>query len=370
MADDMKVLVVGASGLVGHAAVRAFAAVPGWEVHGWSRRTPRPVPGAEFLAVDLDDADACANAVAGITDVTHVVYAAVVERPGLVDGWFDDELIRRNTAMLRNLFEPLLRSATSLRHVSLLQGTKAYGVHHPTLRRDRVRLPLRERDPRIDHPNFYFAQEDYLRDRQRTDDWELTILRPTVVYGDTAGVNMNPLLPLAVYAALLRDQGRDLDFPGDGDLSALHEAVDADLVGRALVWAATSASAAGCTFNVTNGDVFSWGGVWPAIADALGMAAGERRPVTLAAELPRRAVRWRELVAEHGLRSSTDVVELLGVNSIVYADMMLGTGPPGPPLLNSTIAIRQAGFAECLDTEDMFVTLLRRLAADRLIPPP
>jgi hypothetical protein len=35
----------------------------------------------------------------------------------------------------------------------------------------------------------------------------------------------------------------------------------------------------------------------------------------------------------------------------------------------STIKIRQAGFAECIDTEDMFRDLFRSLAAKRILPP-
>ena len=38
-------------------------------------------------------------------------------------------------------------------------------------------------------------------------------------------------------------------------------------------------------FNVTNGDVFVWPNVWPAIADALGFASGEHVPMTTAAIL-------------------------------------------------------------------------------------
>jgi hypothetical protein len=41
----------------------------------------------------------------------------------------------------------------------------------------------------------------------------------------------------------------------------------------------------------------------------------------------------------------------------------------GSPFVNSTIAARQAGFGDCIDTEDMFVDLLRRMAASRQIPP-
>ena len=364
----MKVLIAGASGLIGNAAVRAFAQLPGCEVWGWSRRVPPPVPGVQFRSVDLSDHTSCARAAAEMTDLTHVVYTALVERPGLVDGWFDEVLIEQNASMLRNLFEPLRRCATTLQHVSLLQGTKAYGVHHPSLRAAHVRIPLRERDPRVDHPNFYFEQERYLRDCQATGSWDLTVLRPTVVFGDATAVNMNPLLPLAVYGALLRDEGRDLDFPGHPDMSAIREAVDADLVARALVWAATTPTSGGGTFNVTNGDVFSWEGVWPAVAAALGMVPGGHRPVSLSAELPRRQAQWSALVAKHELRASPDIVEFLGINSIAYADMLLGPPQPGPPLLNSTIAIRQAGFPDCIDTEDMFVGLLERLVRAQLIP--
>ena len=67
--------------------------------------------------------------------------------------------------MLRHVMDPLLASA-DIRHVSLLQGTKAYGIHHPSVGWTGVRNPLRERHPRVEHPNFYFLQEDYLRAKQ------------------------------------------------------------------------------------------------------------------------------------------------------------------------------------------------------------
>src|SRR5207245_1546773 len=54
-----KVLVAGASGLVGHAAVQHFASLPDWDVMGLSRRIPADVEGATLLSVDLTDAAAC-----------------------------------------------------------------------------------------------------------------------------------------------------------------------------------------------------------------------------------------------------------------------------------------------------------------------
>lgn len=371
-----KVLVAGASGLVGLAAVREFAARPDWAVVGVSRRRPDGVDGAELHSLDLLDAAACERLIAEIGgDVTHLVYAALQEQPGLMPGWLDDELIARNGAMLRNLFEPLFRVAGRLEHVSLLHGTKAYGLHHPDVGLEGLHLPLREREPRRPHPNFYFVQEDYLREKQRERPFALTVFRPTVIYGDAPGANMNPLLPIAVYAVLERAAGRPLPFPGPRYEHRVMEAVDCDLLARALVWAATDRGAWDGTFNVTNGDTFSWPHVWPAIADELGMAVGPVRPMSFVNDLPKRDAEWAALVDRYRLRAAKSIVELVGYNSLVYADFLVsGPGASGPdiagPVLNSTIAIRQAGFHECMDTEDMFRKWLRRLQERGVLPPP
>ena len=66
------------------------------------------------------------------------------------------------------------------------------------------------------------------------------------------------------------------------------QAVDADLLARAIAWSGEAATARNEIFNVTNGDVFVWPNVWPAIADALGFAAGEHVP------LPRPEIRPRK----------------------------------------------------------------------------
>ncbi|MBA4179336.1 MAG: NAD-dependent epimerase [Anaerolinea sp.] len=363
-----KILIAGASGLVGQAAVEHFASLPAWEVVGVSRRKPVTDANATFLSIDLTDREACQRAFGQMGDVTHVVYAALQEDPGLMPGWLDPTLMERNLAMLRNLFDPLLEVAAGLQHVSLMHGTKAYGLHHPAVA-SRVKVPLREREPRLDHPNFYFLQEDYLRGRQAAATWAMTVFRPTVIYGGAAGNNMNPILPIAVYAALLKDAGEPLHFPGTGSTPNLHEAVDAELVARALAWAATSDAARNETFNLTNGDVFLWSGVWPAIAGALGMEAGESRPTSLAEELPKRQAQWAALVEKHRLAANPDLVTFVGQNSLIYTDMVLGRWTrPGIPYLNSTIKARQAGFHYCIDTEDMFVKWLRRLQQERLIP--
>jgi nucleoside-diphosphate-sugar epimerase len=83
---------------------------------------------------------------------------------------------------------------------------------------------------------------------------------------------MDLIPPLGVYAAMMREQGRALDYPGGA--ARVSQAVDADLLARAIGWAGEAEAARNEAFNVTNGDVFTWEGVWPAISDALEMKPG------------------------------------------------------------------------------------------------
>jgi nucleoside-diphosphate-sugar epimerase len=147
-----KVVVAGASGLIGAAAIESFLAA-GWDVIGISRRKPNLSSGRDFglISVDLRDEKAARDALSPLADVTHVAYAAIYENADdLVRGWSNGDQIKVNNAMLRNVIEPLVSGKTGLEHVSILQGTKAYGVHlHP------IAIPARENDPRDNHPQLF-----------------------------------------------------------------------------------------------------------------------------------------------------------------------------------------------------------------------
>jgi nucleoside-diphosphate-sugar epimerase len=167
--------------------VESFLA-DGYDVIALSRRRPEVESTKPFThsALDLRDDAACRDAAKRFGAVTHVVYTAVFELPGLVPGWSEKVQMDTNLAMLRNLMDPLSQSATGLKHVSLLQGTKAYGVHlHP------IRIPARERFPRDPHENFYWLQEDYVRAKSARDGWAFTIWRPQLIVGPNYGVVMN-----------------------------------------------------------------------------------------------------------------------------------------------------------------------------------
>lgn len=363
--ERKKVIVAGDSGVVGFAAAKHFSGLPGWDVVGVSRSALQSPHGGEHVAVDLQDRKQCAAVFSQMPDATHLIYAAVYEKPGLVSGWRERGQMETNLTMLSNILDPLEDASTRLEHVTLMQGTKAYGVHLGAMG-----VPGKEGSPRHGHENFYWLQEDYLREKQEggRHGWSWTILRPQAVFGEALGSNMNPIPALGVYAALQRHAGLPLDYPG-GPRYVL-EAVDADLIARAMRWAATTPEARDEYFNITNGDVFVWRNVWPMLAEAFGMEAGEDRAMSMAEEMPKRQDAWEEVVRRFDLRAPVSLKEFVG-QSFYYTDFLLGAGlkEVPPPVLVSTIKLRKAGFQGCMDTEDMLREWIAHFQRERLFPP-
>ncbi|PNE11993.1 MAG: short-chain dehydrogenase [Beijerinckiaceae bacterium] len=356
-----KVLVTGASGLLGVAAIEKFLSA-GWDVVGVSRRKPELPSGrdTEFLSVDLRNEEAARAAFEPLTDVTHIAYTALHEMPELVAGWSSKEQIEANNAMLRNVVEPIVRTASNFQHISILQGTKIYGVHlHP------IPIPARERDARKDHANFFFDHEDYVREMGAQHGFNYTALRPQLVTGPTPGA-LNVLPAIGVYAAIRHEKGESFGFPGGP--SFVWEATDADLVADVMVWAAQSPRAANEAFNITNGDVFEWRNVWPALAETLSVETGPDMPTGVAAYLEQNADVWDQIVAKCNLRSR-NLRELIGQGD-QHADFAFAYGAPeGPRAFVSTIKLRQAGFTKTIDTEDSFRNALQSLIDHKLLPP-
>jgi len=356
-----KVLIAGASGLVGFGAVRHFAGRKDWEVVAVSRRIPEGVDGVTFVSVDLKDAARCREVFGQMSDVTHLVYAALTEKPGLIEGWRDREQMQQNLTMLQNLFEPLTAAARNLEHVTLLQGTKAYGAHLGP-----IPVPARERAPRHRHENFYWLQEDYLRAKQAGNRWHWTILRPQIVMGEAIGGNLNLIPAIGVYAALRREAGLPLPFPGA--LESVFEMVDTDLLARSMEWAAATPSARNEIFNITNGDVASWEDLWPTIADALGMKTCPPEPISLGKEMPKHEAEWAAIVRKYNLRAPANLYAFVG-ESFFFADACFASLAKARPMLVSTIKLRQAGFHDCIDTQDMLRKWFKRFQDARLLPP-
>lgn len=351
-------LVVGASGLVGRNVVEHFEALGDWYITMLGRRAPDRTGRSVFHCVDLEDAAGLVSVRPALEGVTHVVYCANYEKPRLVSGWLDADHVARNLAMLQNTMGALEGAAPGLRHVTLMQGTKAYGAAAGP-----IRVPARESDPRSLVPNFYYAQEDHLRALQIGKAWTWTILRPQWVCGFTIGGSMNGMAALGAYAAICRELGLPLAFPGGAP--TINEATDVRLLAKAVHWAGGTAACAGEIFNIVNGDVFDWHLVWPRIAETLEMQWAPPTELRLVRVMADKAPVWDAAVRRHGLRPYR-LDEL--VPSWEFADTLFGYRTPARPMLVSGIKARRFGFQDCADSEEMILGWLGRMRGERIIP--
>lgn len=344
-------LVVGAQGIIGRHLVSHLASLDGWEVIGLSRRGGVDAGPVRHLAIDLLDRDAAHAQLSALSSVTHIFYAAYQERPT----WA--ELVAPNLAMLTHVVEAIEPVASGLRHVNLMQGYKVYGAHLGPFK-----TPAREDDPPHLPPEFNVDQQRFLEERQRGKPWSWSALRPSVVGGLALGTPMNLVLALGVYAALSRELGVPLRFPGKpGAYHALLELTDADLLARAAVWASTHEPAANQAFNIANGDLVRWSDLWPRLARGLGLDVAPPLPMSLADAMADKELAWNALVARHQLAPTP----YRDVASWRFADAVFSWDYD---LFADTSKARRLGFHEYVDTEQMFFRLFGELRRTRILP--
>lgn len=345
-----NVLVVGATGVVGGGVARHLATDPEWDLMAASRRDPG-LDGVEHVGVDLLDREASMAGLAACGHVTHLVYAAYVDKPSLA------EAVGPNVAMLDHTLAGLARAGAPLERVVLIGGGKSYGEHL-----GHYKTPAKERDPRHLGPIFYNNQEDLLREDAVRRGYSWTVLRPDIVIGPSAGSSMNLLTTIAAYATLCRVGGVPLRFPGSpAAWTALHQVTDAGLLAEATGWALVSPQAAGEVFNVTNGDLFRWEQVWPEIADVFDLPTAGPQPMSLSVQMADKGGAWEQVMADHELVGAS----LAELASWSFADAVWNMGFD---LVQSTIKIRQAGFAGCRDSHASLTGHLMALRRDRIIP--
>ena len=125
-------------------------------------------------------------------------------------------------------------------------------------------------------PNFYYDQEDLLRERQQGKAWHWTALRPEATIGFGLGNPINLGMSIAVYAAISKELGLPLRFPGtEKSYAVLYQITSADILAKATTWAGLSEAAKNEIFNITNGDYFRWRYLWPRIAAVFDMSPAD-----------------------------------------------------------------------------------------------
>ncbi|MBI1396778.1 MAG: NAD-dependent epimerase/dehydratase family protein [Betaproteobacteria bacterium] len=351
MEGRRKAVVVGGLGVIGRNLVSHLEARGDWDIVALSRRRPDFGTRAEFVSVDLLDRADCEAKLSGITDATHVFYCAYQARPV----WAEHNA--PNTAMLVNSVEVIARASPSLQHVHLVEGNKYYGSHLGPFR-----TPAREDDPPHMLPNFYYDQEQWLRAFQSGRSWTWSALRPHTVCGFALGNPMNLVTAIAVYAAISKELGLPLRFPGKpGAYRAIYQVTDADLLAEAMVWCGTSPAAANEVFNVTNGDFFRWENLWPAFAAFFDIPLGPVQTIRLTEFMADKGPLWERMVAKYGLRP----IPYADIAAWPFVDYVFGTDWD---VMTDTLKIRLAGFPGALRSDGMFLRQFRQFRDMRVIP--
>jgi len=355
MRQQKHAAVVGALGVIGRYIVERLLAEDGWSVVGLSRRGTEGGPRYTHIAVDLLDERSVTAELAGLTDVTHVFYAAFQASAGAAVGYASK--IAPNRDMLVNAVTAIAQTSPALRRVVLVTGTKYYGSHLGPFK-----TPARESDPRHLAPNYYFDQIDWLTEFQRGKAWDWVELRPQTLCGFAPGTAMSILPAIAVYAAISKELGLPLRFPGKpGAYGSLYQVTESSHFARAALWAATEPRCGLEAFNITNGDYFRWKYVWPRIAEVFDMPAGEPQTISLTQHMADKGPLWRGMTEKYGL-------EPLDYERLVawpFADYVFGCDWD---VMSDTTKSRRFGFHKVVDSEEMFCRLLRRFREERIVP--
>jgi nucleoside-diphosphate-sugar epimerase len=349
--------VVGATGITGTALVETLTR-EGWDVLGLSRREV-DTPGVTSLAADLRDAESLRTALAD-HHPTHVFLTAWSRQET------EAENIVVNAGMVRDLLAAVAHAP--VRHVALVTGLKHYlGPFEAYAQGLTPDTPFHEDEPRLDTPNFYYAQEDELFAAAARQHFTWSVHRSHTVVGFAVGNAMNMGLTLAVQAALSRELGRPFVFPGsETQWNSLTDMTDASLLAEHMIWAATEPAGADEAFNIVNGDVFRWRWMWPRLAARLGvdpaLVEGYRdRPRPLEEQMVDLDGTWAEIVARHGLVEP----DLERLASWWHTDGDLGREME---VVTDMTKSRLAGFTGYRSTELSFADVFARYRAARLIP--
>lgn len=354
---EIVALVVGATGIAGRGVSHELVN-RGAKVYGLSRKPEGLARGATHVAADLTNAGSVKTAVAGLKP-THV-YLTTWSRQAN-----EEENIRVNAGAVRTLLSAVA-PARSVIHVALVTGLKHYlGPFDAYVRSGTLPpMPVREEQPRLDIPNFYYAQEDEVYAAAARDGFTWSVHRPHTIIGKAIGNAMNMGSTLAACASICKETGGKFKFPGSAaQWNGLSDMTDTRILGKQLVWASTNDFAKNNAYNIVNGDIFRWNWMWPRIAKWFGVEwegfTGEVTP--LETQMAGDAKVWKRMVEKHGLVEP----EFARVASPWHTDLDLSRPIE---VMTDMAASRKLGFSVFQNTEDAFFDLFAMLRSDKVIP--
>ncbi|MDB5154705.1 MAG: NAD-dependent epimerase/dehydratase [Mucilaginibacter sp.] len=350
--EKKTALITGGNGIIGRNMVHYLESTDNWNIIVTSH-SPLGYKGSfEYLQMDLTQTGSVEANYGKLKNITHVFFAAYVEMQTLA------QQTTVNAQLLQNLVSEIERVSPVLKHVTLIQGGKAYGAHL-----GKYKTPAKETDHRHFPPNFYYSQEDFLRRQSVGKNWSWTALRPDIVIGLAIGNPMNLATIIAVYATFCKELGVPMRFPGpDKAYDVLVNVTDALLLSKGIEYVATHHEAKGEVFNFTNGDIFRWQELWEKFGAYFGVEVDVPMTFSLSAYMADKKHLWDEINQKYKLQG-------ISLNRLVQ-------WPFGEFIFNNIYdaildvnKLRRIGFHEMqLDSYSSFERVFNELKSHKIIP--
>jgi len=350
-------LVVGSSGMAGNNLAKELV-IQGWKTYGLSRSSKNNLEGVIPVRADLLNIDSLKQALIEVNP-THIFFTTWMRQNS------EQENIEVNASMVRNLLN-VVSDKKTVKHVGLVTGLKHYlGPFEAYVTKGTLpETPLREEQPRLSYPNFYYAQEDEIYLAAKRDGFTWSIHRPHTLIGNAVGNLMNMGTTLAVYASICKEENKPFIFPGsEAQWKGLSDVTDAGILAKQILWAAETPVAFNTAFNIVNGDVFRWSWLWKQIAEwfSIEYIGYENEIKPLSETLVGKEEVWSKMVAKYGLAEE----DLSNVSSAWHTDLDLGR--PIEVMTDMTQS-RTLGFKEYFNTRASFFRLFEQLKLDNIIP--
>ena len=351
MNSSRLTLIAGATGQIGSSVGAHLFEQGGWNPIGLAR-APKQDARYPMLALDLTNAQNCADKLAAITSVTHVLYAARFDH-------FGGELESRetNVRMLENLLNALNPASGNLQHIHLVHGTKYYG--HTVRERP---TPYQEDDACGNFNSFYFEQQSLLQEGQRGRKWSWSISRPHAFCNYRTDESRNMILIVGLYASILRELGLPLVYPGTlRSYRAKTQFSWLPTLARAVTWMMTDSRCANQAYNIVNGDPMSWSELWPLFAQYFEMECGTPEDCTFADFARQHTQTWLHMTSKYGLQNS----DLAALAQWPYGDYVMSLQWD---VVSDMRKAARDGFQERVNTPTMWLEGFDFFRTQKIIP--
>jgi hypothetical protein len=170
--------------------------------------------------------------------------------------------------MFTNFLTSLRQLDLRPRRFLLQTGTKHYAFYlGPAF------VPAFESDPRVTFDrNFYYEQEDAVYTYCRDVGASWGVARPSYIVGAVPDGSLNHLVGFGIYAAVQARLGQPIRFPGDYNAWDREQVQSSALLNAYFEeWMVLSENAANQAFNIHDGHCFTWGRLWPYLAQWYGV---------------------------------------------------------------------------------------------------